>query len=107
VPRGGFVLRPQGFRSAAASIFDHRANLPVRPLILREMLCGSTRFNELRMGLPRMSPALLSTKLRELEEYGMVERTTAESDRSVPPDTRWRGAPSGHHRYRRMGAPVD
>jgi DNA-binding HxlR family transcriptional regulator len=43
-------------------------------LILREMLCGSTRFNELRRGLPRMSPALLSTRLRELEEAGLVER---------------------------------
>jgi len=52
-------------------------------LILREMLCGSTRFNELRKGLPRMSPALLSTRLRELEEHGMVERTAAKSDRSV------------------------
>ncbi len=52
-------------------------------LILREMLCGSTRFNELRKGLPRISPALLSTRLRELEEHGMVERTAAESDRSV------------------------
>jgi DNA-binding HxlR family transcriptional regulator len=43
-------------------------------LILRELLCGSTRFTELRRGLPRMSPALLSTRLRELEEAGLVER---------------------------------
>jgi hypothetical protein len=30
------------------------------PLLLRELLSGSTRFNDLRRGLPRMSPTLLS-----------------------------------------------
>ncbi len=43
-------------------------------LLLREMLAGSTRFNELRRGLPRMSPALLSQRLRDLEEAGIVLR---------------------------------
>jgi DNA-binding HxlR family transcriptional regulator len=43
-------------------------------LILRELLCGSTRFNELRRGLPRMSPALLSKRLKELEKNGLVAR---------------------------------
>src|SRR5690606_18318452 len=43
-------------------------------LVLREMLCGSTQFNDLRRGLPRMSPALLSTRLRELTEAGLLER---------------------------------
>lgn len=41
-------------------------------LILREFLCGSTRFNDLRRGLPRMSPALLSKRLKELEEAGII-----------------------------------
>ena len=41
-------------------------------LILREFLCGSTRFNDLRRGVPRMSPALLSKRLRELEEAGVI-----------------------------------
>jgi DNA-binding HxlR family transcriptional regulator len=49
-------------------------------LILREMICGSTRFNELRRGLPRMSPALLSTRLRELGEHGIVERRGSGDD---------------------------
>jgi DNA-binding HxlR family transcriptional regulator len=43
-------------------------------LLLREMLAGSTRFNELRRGLPRMSPALLAQRLRDLEEAGIVVR---------------------------------
>ncbi|MGG5818228.1 winged helix-turn-helix transcriptional regulator [Falsiroseomonas sp. HW251] len=41
-------------------------------LVLREMLAGSTRFNELRRGVPRMSPALLSKRLKELEAAGIV-----------------------------------
>ncbi|MDN3518062.1 helix-turn-helix domain-containing protein [Aquisalimonas lutea] len=43
-------------------------------LVVRELLCGSSRFNELRRGLPRISPALLSKRLNELEELGVVER---------------------------------
>ncbi len=42
------------------------------PLVVREFLCGSTRFNDLRRGLPRMSPTLLSKRLDELEEAGVI-----------------------------------
>jgi DNA-binding HxlR family transcriptional regulator len=41
-------------------------------LVLRELLAGTTRFNELRRGVPRMSPALLSKRLKELERAGVV-----------------------------------
>jgi DNA-binding HxlR family transcriptional regulator len=41
-------------------------------LVLREMLCGSTRFNDIRRGVPRMSPTLLSKRLKELEEAGVI-----------------------------------
>ena len=44
-------------------------------LVLREMLCGSTRFNDLRRGVPRMSPALLSKRLKDLEKAGLVVAT--------------------------------
>ncbi|SDE07710.1 winged helix-turn-helix transcriptional regulator [Limimaricola pyoseonensis] len=44
------------------------------PLIVREFLCGSRRFNDLRRGLPRISPALLSKRLKELEGIGLIER---------------------------------
>src|ERR1700741_84850 len=43
-------------------------------VLLREIFAGSTRFNELRRGVPRMSPALLSRRLKELEEGGVVAR---------------------------------
>jgi len=44
-------------------------------LVVRELLCGSTRFNDLRRGLPRMSPALLSKRLKELERAGVIVTT--------------------------------
>ena len=44
-------------------------------LILRELFAGSTRFNELRKGVPLMSPTLLSKRLKELEIAGVIERT--------------------------------
>jgi DNA-binding HxlR family transcriptional regulator len=43
-------------------------------VLLRELVAGSTRFNDLRRGLPRMSPTLLSKRLKELEVAGVVER---------------------------------
>jgi DNA-binding HxlR family transcriptional regulator len=49
-------------------------------VLLREMIAGSTRFNDLRRGVPRMSPALLSQRLKELEEAGVVERRRARGD---------------------------
>ena len=49
-------------------------------VVLREMIAGSTRFNELRRGVPRMSPALLSRRLKELEAAGIVARAASSSD---------------------------
>lgn len=43
-------------------------------VLLRELVAGSTRFNDLRRGVPRMSPSLLSQRLKELEEAGLLER---------------------------------
>lgn len=43
-------------------------------LVIRELVAGSSRFNELRRGVPRMSPALLSKRLKELETWNIVER---------------------------------
>jgi len=47
-------------------------------LVLREMLCGSTRFNDLRRGVPRMSPTLLSKRLKELVAAGVITATRAD-----------------------------
>ena len=42
-------------------------------LILRDMLLGSCRFNDLARGLPGLSRSLLSKRLRQLEAAGLVE----------------------------------
>ena len=47
-------------------------------VLLRELIAGSTRFNDLRRGVPRMSPALLSRRLKELEAAGIISRLPAE-----------------------------
>jgi DNA-binding HxlR family transcriptional regulator len=52
-------------------------------LLLRELILGSTRFNELRRGVPRMSPALLSKRLKDLEAAGIVTRTAVEGEPDV------------------------
>ena len=43
-------------------------------LILREMLAGSSHFNEIERGLPGISRAVLSQRLRMLEDGGVVRR---------------------------------
>ena len=52
-------------------------------LILRELVAGSTRFNDLRRGVPRMSPALLSQRLKELEAAKIISRTPSATDPGV------------------------
>jgi DNA-binding HxlR family transcriptional regulator len=48
------------------------------PLVIRELLCGSHRFNDIHRGVPRMSATLLTQRLRKLEEIGVVERRRAD-----------------------------
>ena len=41
-------------------------------LIIRELLLGSSRFSQLQKGLPRISPTVLNTRLKELEANGVI-----------------------------------
>ncbi len=52
-------------------------------VLLRELIAGSTRFNDLRRGVPRMSPALLSQRLKDLEAAGILARVSSASDRGA------------------------
>jgi len=52
-------------------------------VLLRELCAGVTRFNDLRRGVPRMSPALLSQRLKELEAAGILTRTPSPRDAGV------------------------
>jgi DNA-binding HxlR family transcriptional regulator len=59
----------------AMELLDERWTL----LVVRELVIGSQRFNDLRRGVPRMSPALLSKRLRQLTSAGIVERVSDDS----------------------------
>ncbi|HEX3405943.1 MAG TPA: helix-turn-helix domain-containing protein, partial [Caulobacteraceae bacterium] len=39
-------------------------------LVVRELLCGSRRFNDIRRGIPRISKTMLSERLQELIAIG-------------------------------------
>ena len=45
------------------------------PIILRELLAGSHRFNEIHRCIPLISRALLARRLRELESAGIITST--------------------------------
>lgn len=51
------------------------------PLVLRELLSGSVRFVDLRKGVPLMSPSLLSRRLKDLEQAGVVVRRDGDDGR--------------------------
>lgn len=51
------------------------------PLILRELVLGSTRFNEIERCLPGISRTLLAQRLRHLERKGVLERRPARTGR--------------------------
>ncbi|MER5917194.1 helix-turn-helix domain-containing protein [Streptomyces sp. NPDC001982] len=54
----------------AMELLDERWTL----LIVRELMEGTEHFNELRRGVPRISPTLLSKRLQHLMRAGIVER---------------------------------
>ena len=73
--RGTNVISMTGYSqfcpvSKAAEVLCQRWT----PLIVREVLTGSSRFNEIRRGVPTCSPALLTKRLRELEAAGVIKR---------------------------------
>ncbi|MCB0927725.1 MAG: helix-turn-helix transcriptional regulator [Mycobacterium sp.] len=55
----------------AMEVLDERWTI----LVVRELLAGSCHFNDLRRGVPKMSPALLSKRLKSLARAGIVART--------------------------------
>lgn len=63
----------------ACDILEPRWTIP----ILVGLWAGATRFNDLRREVGSISPALLSRRLKELEEMGLVERITDPATGSV------------------------
>lgn len=62
----------------AAEIIGEKWNL----IILRELICGNYTFNELRHGMPKMSPTLLSRRLKELEAEKIIRKVPTPGSRS-------------------------
>jgi DNA-binding HxlR family transcriptional regulator len=60
----------------AMEVLDERWML----LVIRELVSGSQHFNELRRGLPRISPTLLSKRLHQLVRAGILERHADAND---------------------------
>ena len=52
-------------------------------VLLRELVAGSTRFNDLRRGVPRMSTALLSRRLKDLEDAGIVKKSAVKGQENL------------------------
>lgn len=50
-------------------------------LVVRELLAGARRFNDIRRGVPRLSGTLLKQRLLTLEHAGIVERKASETTR--------------------------
>lgn len=63
----------------AAELIGDRWSL----LIVRELMNGATRFNEIERGLPRISRSLLSQRLRWLASAGLVERRDTSGQRGT------------------------
>ena len=66
------ISQDSHFRSVAmaAEVLESRWTL----LIVRELCLGSKHFNDIRKGVPKMSPTLLSKRLKELEWHGILNR---------------------------------
>lgn len=60
-----------------AEVFCQRWNA----LIIRDLAWGSSTFTQLKRGVPMMSPALLTKRLRDLEREGVIERRSKENSR--------------------------
>jgi DNA-binding HxlR family transcriptional regulator len=60
----------------AMELLDERWTM----LLVRELVLGSEHFNDLRRGLPRMSPSLLSKRLQQLVRAGVVEKRVDGTD---------------------------
>lgn len=54
----------------AAEILTERWTL----LVLRELLAGSCRYNDLRRGVPLMSPSMFARRIKSLEQSGIIRR---------------------------------
>ena len=65
--------------SKAAELLGERWTL----LIIRELVLGTTRFNDFQRALSQISPTLLTKRLNQLEEAGLVVRKAMPNQRRI------------------------
>ncbi len=51
-------------------------------LIIREFIAGSDKFTDLQKGVPLMSPTLLSTRLKQLQEAGIIRKSSIQGEKN-------------------------
>lgn len=61
-------------------------------LVIRELLPGKKRYNEIQKALTGISPKVLATRLRHLQSHGLVTRTAYPT---IPPTTEYALTPQG------------
>ena len=49
-------------------------------LVVRELISGATRYRDLQRGLGRISPSVLSSRIKTLLERGIVERVQSDPE---------------------------
>jgi DNA-binding HxlR family transcriptional regulator len=62
-------------------------------LVIRELMPGKQRYSDLQRALEGISPKVLTTRLRHLEQHGLVTRTIYPT---VPPATEYELTELGH-----------
>jgi DNA-binding HxlR family transcriptional regulator len=65
--------------SKAAEVLGERWTI----LIIRELVLGTTRFNDFQRALSQISPTLLAKRLKQLEECGLVIRKKVPDERRI------------------------
>lgn len=65
--------------SKATDLFGERWT----PLVVRELMCGSTRFSEIQAGIPGIPKSLLAKRLKKLRDAEVIVRDTGDSPRKV------------------------
>ena len=52
-------------------------------IVVRELIAGSTRFNKIKKGVPKMSPSLLSARLKRLVGAGVIEQSGSKGNHTI------------------------